>query len=138
MNQLYADAAGRIAWFMAGKAPVRPAHDGLLPVPGDGRYDWAGFHDPGTLPRSIDPDTGWLATANEMNLPPDFPAEARKVGFEWAEPWRARRIRAVLGAQTRAQPGGFAGAPGRCCLRAGPAARRRSASAGRCRLGPAR
>ncbi len=101
VNQLYADATGRIAWFMAGRAPVRPAHDGLLPVPGDGRYDWAGFHDPDTLPRSIDPVSGWLATANEMNLPPDFPAEARKVGFEWAEPWRARRIRAVLGGQTR-------------------------------------
>jgi penicillin amidase len=101
VNQLYADATGRIAWFMAGKAPVRPAHDGLLPVPGDGRYDWAGFHDPAALPRSVDPDAGWLATANEMNLPPDFPAEDRKVGFEWAEPWRARRIRAVLGGQTR-------------------------------------
>ncbi|MFB0492289.1 penicillin amidase [Methylobacterium sp. OAE515] len=101
VNQLYADATGRIAWFMAGKAPVRPAHDGLLPVPGDGRYDWAGFHDPAALPRSVDPETGWLATANEMNLPPDFPAEDRKVGFEWAEPWRARRIRAVLGGQTR-------------------------------------
>ncbi|MCJ2068854.1 penicillin acylase family protein, partial [Methylobacterium sp. J-030] len=101
VNQLYADAAGRIAWFMAGKAPVRPAHDGLLPVPGDGRYDWAGFHDPGALPRSLDPAAGWLATANAMNLPPDFPIEVRKVGFEWAEPWRARRIRAVLGGQTR-------------------------------------
>jgi penicillin G amidase len=101
VNQLYADAAGRIAWFMAGKAPVRPAHDGLLPVPGDGRYDWAGFHDPDALPRSLDPVSGWLATANEMNLPPDFPVEARKVGFEWAEPWRARRIRAVLGGQSR-------------------------------------
>ncbi|SDN97121.1 penicillin amidase [Methylobacterium phyllostachyos] len=101
VNQLYADATGRIAWFMAGKAPVRPAHDGLLPVPGDGRYDWAGFHDPGSLPRSLDPEVGWLATANEMNLPPDFPAESRKVGFEWAEPWRVRRIRAVLGGQTR-------------------------------------
>jgi len=101
VNQLYADATGRIAWFMAGKAPVRPAHDGLLPVPGDGRYDWAGFHDPGALPRSVDPASGWLATANEMNLPPDFPAATHKVGFEWAEPWRARRIRAVLGAQTR-------------------------------------
>ncbi|MCJ2090255.1 penicillin acylase family protein [Methylobacterium sp. E-005] len=101
VNQLYADATGRIAWFMAGKAPVRPAHDGLLPAPGDGRYDWAGFHDPGALPRSLDPEAGWLATANEMNLPPDFPAEAHKVGFEWAEPWRARRIRTVLGGQTR-------------------------------------
>ena len=101
VNQLYADITGRIAWFMAGKAPVRPAHDGLLPVPGDGRYEWSGFHDPAALPRSIDPAAGWLATANEMNLPPDFPAEARKVGFEWAEPWRASRIRAVLGGQTR-------------------------------------
>jgi penicillin amidase len=101
VNQLYADASGRIAWFMAGKAPVRPSHDGLLPVPGDGRYDWAGFHDPGILPRSLDPEAGWLATANEMNLPPDFPAVAHKVGFEWAEPWRARRIRTVLGGQTR-------------------------------------
>jgi penicillin amidase len=101
VNQLYADAAGRIAWFMAGKAPVRPAHDGLLPVPGDGRYDWTGFHDPDVLPRSLDPEAGWLATANEMNLPQDFSAEAHKVGFEWAEPWRARRIRAVLGGQAR-------------------------------------
>ncbi|MCJ2057584.1 penicillin acylase family protein [Methylobacterium sp. J-048] len=101
VNQLYADVTGRIAWFMAGKAPVRPAHDGLLPVPGDGRYDWAGFHDPGALPRRIDPPEGYLATANEMNLPADFPAEARKVGFEWAEPWRARRIHAVLDDQSR-------------------------------------
>ncbi|MDP4004074.1 penicillin acylase family protein [Methylobacterium sp. NEAU K] len=101
VNQLYADVTGRIAWFMAGKAPVRPAHDGLLPAPGDGRYDWAGFHDPDALPRSIDPADGYIATANAMNLPPDFPAEALKVGFEWAEPWRARRIRAVLDGQPR-------------------------------------
>jgi penicillin amidase len=101
VNQLYADVNGRIAWFMAGKAPMRPVHDGLLPVPGDGRYDWAGFNDPGTLPRRIDPPEGYLATANEMNLPPDFPAEERKLGFEWAEPWRARRIRAVLDGQSR-------------------------------------
>ncbi|MGH1590905.1 penicillin acylase family protein [Methylobacterium phyllosphaerae] len=101
VNQLYADAMGRIAWFMAGKAPLRPVHDGLLPVPGDGRHDWTGFHDPDALPRIVDPEPGWLATANEMNLPPDYPAEERKVGFEWAEPWRARRIRAVLGGQTR-------------------------------------
>ncbi|SFJ44068.1 penicillin acylase family protein [Methylobacterium brachiatum] len=101
VNQLYADVTGRIAWFMAGKAPVRPAHDGLLPVPGDGRHDWVGFHDPSALPRRIDPPEGYLATANEMNLPPDFPAEDCKLGFEWAEPWRARRIRAVLDGQSR-------------------------------------
>lgn len=101
VNQLYADRDGRIAWFMAGKAPRRPAHDGLLPVPGDGRFDWAGFLDAEELPRAIDPAEGWLATANEMNLPTGYPAETHKVGFEWHEPWRARRIQAVLGRQTR-------------------------------------
>jgi penicillin amidase len=100
VNQLYADRDGRIAWFMAGKAPRRPGHDGLLPVPGDGRFDWAGFLDPTDLPSAIDPAAGWIATANEMNLPPGYPAEERKVGFEWHEPWRANRIRAVLGSQT--------------------------------------
>lgn len=101
VNQLYADRDGRIAWFMAGKAPRRPGHDGLLPVPGDGRFDWAGFLDAEELPRAIDPAEGWFATANEMNLPPGYPAEDRKVGFEWHEPWRATRLRAVLGAQDR-------------------------------------
>ncbi|MCJ2024933.1 penicillin acylase family protein [Methylobacterium sp. J-067] len=101
VNQLYADRDGRIAWFMAGKAPRRPGHDGLLPVPGDGRFDWAGFLNADELPRAIDPAEGWFATANEMNLPPGYPAEDKKVGFEWHEPWRATRLRAVLGSQDR-------------------------------------
>lgn len=100
VNQLYADRAGRIAWFMAGKAPRRAAHDGLLPAPGDGLFDWNGFLDAADLPRAVDPAEGWLATANEMNLPPGYPAEERRLGFEWHEPWRANRIRAVLGGQT--------------------------------------
>ncbi|WP_036302558.1 penicillin acylase family protein [Methylobacterium sp. 77] len=95
-NQLYADAGGTIAWFMAGKAPVRSNWDGLLPVPGDGRYEWAGFHDPIVLPHSVNPECGFVFSANEMNLPQGYPAETRRLGFEWHEPWRARRIRSVL------------------------------------------
>ncbi|WP_407525204.1 penicillin acylase family protein [Methylobacterium oryzisoli] len=101
VNQVYADANGRIAWFMAGKAPRRRAGDGLMPVPGDGRYDWDGFHPAEDLPRAIDPPRGFVATANEMNLPPDYPAQERGLGFEWLEPWRAERIQAVLEAQPR-------------------------------------
>ncbi|GJD47460.1 Penicillin acylase 2 proenzyme [Methylobacterium crusticola] len=101
VNQVYADAGGRIAWFMAGKAPRRPTWDGLMPVPGDGSHEWDGFHPPEDLPRAIDPDRGFVATANEMNLPEGYPAQARKLGFEWLEPWRASRIHAVLEAQPR-------------------------------------
>ncbi|MCJ2037569.1 penicillin acylase family protein [Methylobacterium sp. J-059] len=104
VNQVYADVTGRVAWFTAGKAPIRPNWDGLLPVPGDGRYAWAGFHDGGDLPSRIDPGAGFVYSANEMNLPEEYPAEARKLGFEWHEPWRARRIRTVLAHQPQHAP----------------------------------
>ncbi|WP_298640735.1 penicillin acylase family protein [uncultured Tistrella sp.] len=94
-NHVYADIDGRIAWIVGAKLPLRPASDGLLPVPGDGRYDWTGFQDPAGLPREIDPPRGFIATANEMNLP-EGPLRVRGFGFEWLEPFRADRIKAVL------------------------------------------
>jgi penicillin amidase len=100
VNQVYADTSGRIAWFAAGRSPIRPNWDGLLPVPGDGRYEWAGFTQAAHLPRAIDPARGFVATANEMNLPEGYPAEIH-LGFEWAEWSRSRRIHAVLDRQTR-------------------------------------
>ena len=101
VNQVYADIGGDIAWFTAGKSPVRPNWDGLLPVPGDGRYEWRGFHAFADLPRKVAPAEGFVATANEMNLPAGYPAETVKLGFEWAEHSRSRRIHDVLGNQDR-------------------------------------
>ncbi len=96
VNQIAADVDGTIGWWAVGKAPRRPNWDGLLPVPGDGRYEWDGFHPLEALPRRINPPRGYVATANEMNIPPDYPALDRKLGFEWAEHSRARRVHAVL------------------------------------------
>lgn len=96
-NHVYADTDGHIAWFVACRVPRRPNWDGLLPVPGDGRYEWDGFHDPADLPRSVDPARGWVATANEMNLPAGYPNERMKLGFEFHERSRADRIAEVLG-----------------------------------------
>ena len=98
-NYVYADRSGDIAWITAGKVPRRPNWDGLIPVPGDGRYEWDGFHAAEDLPRAINPERGYVATANEMNLPPDYPNAERKISFEWAEPSRALRIDEVLSAQ---------------------------------------
>jgi penicillin G amidase len=104
-NYVYADTAGDIAWIAAGRIPRRPNWDGLMPVPGDGRFEWDGFHPPEDLPRSINPANGFVATANEMNLPPDYPNTERKISFEWAENSRATRITEVLGVQTGLSPG---------------------------------
>lgn len=95
-NFHYADVDGNIGWQAAGAAPKRVAHDGLLPVPGDGRYDWDGLLPFDALPWSFNPPQGWTASSNQMNLPADYPVAERKLSFEWSEPFRHARIAAVL------------------------------------------
>lgn len=101
-NQVYADTAGNIGWVAGGLAPVRPNWDGLLPVPGDGRYEWKGFLDGAKLPFVLNPKQGWFASANEMNLPQGFPYREHKLGFEWPDNARAQRIAQVLSANPKA------------------------------------
>jgi penicillin amidase len=97
LNQVYADATGDIGWAVGGLAPRRPNWDGLLPVPGDGRYEWEGFWRGDDLPQRYNPPEGWIATANAYNIPAGYPARERKLGFEWANPSRHQRIHEVLG-----------------------------------------
>ncbi len=98
-NLVYADVDGHIGWKPGGLAPVRPNWDGLLPVPGDGRYEWAGFRDAEEFPVESDPERGWVATANQMNLPVGYP---HALGFEWILPYRYSRIREVLRGERKA------------------------------------
>ena len=92
-NQVYADVSGNIGWKPGGRTPNRPNWDGLLPVPGDGRYEWAGYRDMDELPMEANPARGWVATANQFNLPLDF---ERPTGYEWSVPYRYQRIAEVL------------------------------------------
>lgn len=96
-NQVYADTKGNIGWVPGGMTPIRPNWDGLYPVPGDGRYEWKGFLSGDKLPSSYNPKSGWFASANELNLPKDYPYRERKLGFEWPHPSRYQRIANVLG-----------------------------------------
>jgi penicillin amidase len=54
------------------------------------------------LPSAFNPAKGWFASANQMNLPPDYPIDSRRVGFEWAYAGRYNRIAAVLEATPKA------------------------------------
>jgi penicillin G amidase len=96
LNHVYADVKGNIGWLARGRAPRRPDWDGLLPVPADGRHEWDGFWSGEELPSVYNPPEGWFATANQMNLPGDYPYRERKLGFEWANPSRFERISQVL------------------------------------------
>ncbi|WP_133828908.1 penicillin acylase family protein [Actinomycetospora succinea] len=102
-NQVYADPSGTIAWQTGGLTPIRPNWDGTLPVPGDGRYEWAGFYDADQLPGRVDPPQGFLATANECNLPEDYPRD-RHITYDWYAPSRRNRLDEVLAETTDATP----------------------------------
>ena len=41
VNHVCADVDGTIGWFTAGLVPIRHIWEGLLPVAGDGRFEWA-------------------------------------------------------------------------------------------------
>jgi penicillin amidase len=97
-NMVWADVDGHIGWQAVGLAPVRPNWDGLIPVPGDGRFEWEGFVPPLELPHQADPAVGWLATANQDNLPRGYPI---RVGLQWTDPFRFARIEEVLGSGRR-------------------------------------
>jgi penicillin amidase len=100
-NQVYADTSGNIGWVPGGLTPIRPNWDGLLPVPGDGRYEWAGFLSGDKLPSSLNPKQGWFASANEMNLPAAYPYARYKLGFEWPNNARHARIGEVLNSKAK-------------------------------------
>jgi len=93
-NMVYADTAGNIGWIAAGYAPVRQNWTGLLPVPGDaGAYEWDGFLPISEMPQSYNPPRHFLATANHKILPPGY---TKQLAYDWASPFRVRRIEQLL------------------------------------------
>lgn len=97
-NQVYADREGNIGWIPGGLTVIRPNWDGLTPVPGDGRYEWAGYRNMDELPWAYNPAAGYVVTANENNIPPNHPAAKMGVGYEWSDTARARRLKSLVAA----------------------------------------
>lgn len=94
---LAADVDGTIGYQLRGRVPVRSRADAVwTPVPGDDDslawQGWVPFED---LPRSIDPDGGYLFSSNNHIA---ASAAAPYVGLDAAPPWRARRIVSFLSA----------------------------------------
>jgi penicillin amidase len=95
-NMVWADRSGTIGWQAAGIQPLRRNWSGLLPVPGDGRYEWDGFLPITALPHEVNPPRGFVVTANHYLFPNDYPWK-EALHFTWADPFRASRIAEVLG-----------------------------------------
>jgi penicillin amidase len=95
-NMVWADRAGNIGYQAVAITPLRPNWSGLVPVPGDGRYEWNGYLPINALPHVTNPEKGFFQTANNYLFPPDYPF-TEALHYTGADPYRASRIGEVLG-----------------------------------------
>ncbi|MFC7784263.1 penicillin acylase family protein [Rossellomorea sp. GCM10028870] len=96
-NFVFASEDGTIAYKANGKIPIRKKGDGLLPVPGwDPDYEWEGFIPFEELPKVINPESGFIATANNKVVSEEYPYH---ISHHWAQPYRYMRISEYLEAK---------------------------------------
>ena len=95
-NMIWADPKGNIGWQSVGIAPVRRNFSGLVPVPGDGSYEWDGYLPIIEKPHLFNPEKGFFATSNQYVVPDDY-EYWDAIGFSWSDPYRGDRSNEVLG-----------------------------------------
>jgi penicillin amidase len=95
-NLVYADREGHIGYQAPGLIPIRrPGNTGSVPSAGwDPRNDWTGRYVPfAELPHVLDPAEGFVVTANQAVIGPDYP---HYLTSDWDLGYRAQRIRDLL------------------------------------------
>ncbi|MEO8726665.1 MAG: penicillin acylase family protein [Acidobacteriaceae bacterium] len=99
-NMVWADKGGNIGYQAVGIEPLRPNWSGLVPVPGDGRYEWKGFLPIKELPHAFNPAKGFWNTSNEYLIPQGWPYKDA-LHYTWADAYRASSVAEVLGSGRR-------------------------------------
>ncbi len=98
-NLVYADREGHIGYQSPGRIPIRRSgNDGTMPVEGwISANDWTGDYIPfDGLPSVLDPEEGFIATANQAVIDQDYPYLLTK---DWDYGYRSTRIREALTAE---------------------------------------
>ena len=97
-NLVCADTSGDIAYQCRGELPERSSDAARrLPVPGwDDACEWTGTVPFASLPRTVDPEAGYVMTANNAITDADEPY----ISYTFSQPWRAERLRSLLSAAT--------------------------------------
>jgi penicillin amidase len=90
-NYPYADVHGNFGYLFKGRVPVRTESNGWGPVPGwTGDHEWSGFIPNPDLPRSKNPESGWIVTCNQRVVDGDY---EHYITHMYGTDYRARRIR---------------------------------------------
>ena len=99
-NMIWADKDGNIGWQAVGIAPIRNTHSGLVPVMGDGRYEWVDYLPIIDKPNIFNPKEDFFATANQ-NVTPISYDKWNAIGFSWSDPYRGDRVDNILSSKNK-------------------------------------
>jgi penicillin amidase len=99
-NMIWADVEKNIGYQAVGVSPIRPNWSGLVPVPGDGRYEWDGYLPIKALPHVVNPEKGYFATANNYMVPDGFPYP-EALHYTWGDEIRGARVDEVMASARR-------------------------------------
>ncbi len=93
-NIVFADREGNIGYFPSGLIPIRSKGDGSLPVNAQGDQDlWKGFWEEDKKPYLLNPERGFIVTANNPVLPENgLPIFSKS----WGPFFRADRIEELI------------------------------------------
>jgi penicillin amidase len=93
-NMIWADRHGSIGYKLIGRLPRRRGGVADLPKPGwTGEFEWEGTVPYDELPEVVDPESGFLVTANNRIVGDDYP---HHITSEWLDGFRAKRIEELL------------------------------------------
>jgi penicillin amidase len=93
-NLIWADRHGSIGYKLIGRLPRRRGGSPDLPKPGwSGEFEWEGTIPYEELPEVVDPESGFLVTANNRVVGDDYP---HHITSEWYDGFRAQRIEELL------------------------------------------
>ena len=89
-NYPYADIHGNFGYALKGRIPIRSEVNGWGPVEGwTGENEWEGYIPDDELPRSRNPQTGWVVTCNQRVVGDKYPYFLTGT---FGPDYRARRI----------------------------------------------
>ena len=93
-NFVFADTGGNIGYWCCATIPIRKQPFGLLPVPGwQDDFAWDGWIPFEQRPHRLNPEKGFVATANNRLVGPEYPYH---IGRYWEPQDRIARIHQLL------------------------------------------
>jgi len=97
-NLIWADRHGSIGYKLVGRLPLRRGGCPDLPKPGwTGEFEWEGTIPYEELPEVVDPESGYLVTANNRIVGDEYP---HHITSDWLDGFRAKRIEQLIGEST--------------------------------------